>query len=228
MNNLYRINDLTEKLKIINIQPIDILIVGNTGAGKSSTINAILENNAVIVGNTCEPETSEISGVKLNDYLRFWDSPGLGDSIQKDKYYSKSLCDFLKQKYILDNKEYGLIDLVLLIIDGSSRDIGTSLKILENDILPNFPSDRILIAINQADIAMKNRHWDNKINCPDSVLLKYLENKSVSIYKRLLGTNISSFIKPIYYSAERGYNIDRLLDLIIDNIPSQKRVLLKK
>ncbi len=30
-------------------------------------------------------------------------------------------------------------------------------------------------------------------------------------------------IRPIYYSAEYDYNIDKLLDLFIDNMPTAKR-----
>ena len=31
--------------------------------------------------------------------------------------------------------------------------------------------------------------------------------------------------KPIFYSAERGYNVDKLLDMIIDNMPRERRRL---
>ena len=68
-----------------------------------------------------------------------------------------------------------LIDLVLVILDGSTRDLGTSYELINNVIIPNLgenKKDRILVAINQADAAMKGRHWDYNTNKPDGELEK--------------------------------------------------------
>lgn len=31
--------------------------------------------------------------------------------------------------------------------------------------------------------------------------------------------------RPVYYSAERGYNVEKLLDMVIDNMPRERRRL---
>ena len=49
--------------------------------------------------------------------------------------------------------------MVLVIIEGSNRDMGTTYQLLNEVVIPNIQSDRILVAINQADFAMKGRHW---------------------------------------------------------------------
>lgn len=63
--------------------------------------------------------------------------------------------------------------MVLVILDGSSRDLGTSYELINSVIIPNIgenPEKRILIAINQADVAMKGKYWNEKENKPEKEL----------------------------------------------------------
>ena len=103
--------------------------------------------------------------------------------------------------------------------------MGTTYKLLNEIIVPNFQKDRIFVAINQADVAMKGRYWDHKYNTPMPKLEAFLENQADSIQRRVLEATGVDIIRPIYYSAEYDYNIDKLLDLFIDNMPTQKREL---
>ena len=227
MDKLYRIDDIERNLKIAKFRPLDVLIVGGTGAGKSSTINALFENTIAKIGEGCEPETMEISSMKLNDRIRFWDSPGLGDGVTKDKSHSEKLRNLLYRTYQLDHKEYGLIDMVLVILDGSGRDLGTTYRLLNDVIVPNFQIDRILVAINQADIAMKGRHWEEEKNCPDDMLQEFLEKKAESVGKRIKEATGVSITEPVFYSAEKGYHMEKLLDVIIDNMPIERRRMIR-
>ena len=225
MNNLYRFEDIDRNLTIARFRPLDVLVIGGTGTGKSSTLNALFQREVAKVGQRCDPETVNIESMGLNDLLRFWDTPGLGDNIDKDKKYSKELINLLYKDYYLDDNKYGWIDTVLVILDGSGRDMGTTYKILNEVITPNFQTDRILIAINQADIAMKGRHWDHRNNCPDATLQEFLNKKANSIQHRLREATGVAVSKPVYYSAERNFNVERLLDLIIDHMPKERRTL---
>lgn len=225
MNRLYRINDIDRNLRVARFSPLDVLVVGGTGAGKSSTINALFEKEVAKVGRTCDPETMHIGSMKLNEYIRFWDSPGLGDNVISDRRYSKDLVDLLYKEYYLDGNRYGLIDTVLVILDGSGRDMGTTYRLLNEVITPNFQIDRVLVAINQADMAMKGRHWDERRNCPDETLMSFLEEKAASVQSRLVEATRARVKKPVFYSAERGYNVEKLLDMIVDNMPKERRKL---
>ena len=225
MNRLYRVNDIDRNLRVARFRPLDVLVVGGTGAGKSSTINALFEKEVAKVGRNCDPETMHIGSMELNELLRFWDSPGLGDNIDNDKKYSRDLVDLLYKDYYLDNNRYGLIDTVLVILDGSGRDMGTTYRLLSEVVAPNFQIDRVLVAINQADMAMKGRHWDEQLNCPDNVLHDFLEKKVDSVRSRLVEATGVRVSRPVYYSAERGYNVEKLLDMIIDNMPKERRRL---
>ena len=226
MNKVYRINDIKKNLEIAGYRPLDVLVVGGTGAGKSSTINALFEKDVAKIGRSCNPETMNVDSMELNDYMRFWDSPGLGDNVVSDKAHSKKIIDMLYKDYYIDSKRYGLIDTVLVILDGSGRDMGTTYHLLNDVIAPNFQIKRVLVAINQADVAMKGRHWDEKNNCPDSTLLEFLEEKAESVRSRLAEATGVKVMKPVFFSAEQGYNVNRLLDMLIDNIPKERRKLM--
>ena len=221
----YRVEDIIKNLNIIGIRPLDIMITGVTGAGKSTTLNSLFQKDVAVVGKGVEPETMELESYSLNNYFRLWDTPGLGDGKVKDMAHSKKIIDLLYKDYSTNNQTYGFIDMVVVIIEGSNRDMGTTYKLLNEIIVPNFQKDRILVAINQADMAMKGRHWDRNTNTPTPKLKNFLEQQANSIQKRVLEATGIEILKPVYYSAEYNYNISKILDFIIDNMPTQKRKL---
>ena len=225
MRNVYRMNDIDRNLTIARFRPLDVLVIGATGAGKSSTLNALFQQEVAKVGGQCDPETMHVSSMNLNEMLRFWDTPGLGDGISEDRCHAEELIRLLYKDYYLDENRYGLVDLVLVILDGSGRDMGTTYKLLNEVVVPNFQTDRVLIAINQADVAMKGRHWDEEKNCPDEVLWEFLENKVDSIQARVKEATGIQVTRPVYYSAEKEFHVNELLDMIIDHMPKERRKL---
>lgn len=224
----YRTGDIDSKLRIARFRPLDVMVTGVTGAGKSTTLNSFFQKQVAKVGDGVAPETMELTSYQLNDVFRLWDTPGLGDGVEADKIHSKRLIDLLYKTYSLDNKTYGFIDMVVVVIEGSNRDMGTTYKLLNEVIVPNIQGDRILVVINQADVAMKGRNWDSNYNLPNETLKNFLEEKAISIQKRVKEATGVSIRKPIYYSAENNYNIEKLFDFIIDNMPLQRRDLILK
>jgi len=217
----YRYEELKQKSSEVGII-FDVMVTGVTGAGKSTTLNALFEKEVAKVGKGVDPETMELDSYKLNNSFRLWDTPGLGDGKEADKIHSKKLVDLLYKDYGDNN---GFIDLVLVIIEGSNRDMGTTYKLLNEIIVPNFQKERILVAINQADIAMSARYWDYTNNKPLEKLKNFLDQKANSIQQRVKEATGIDIIKPVYYSAEYNYNIEKLLDMLIDNMPKEKRKL---
>ena len=59
--------------------PLNILLMGGTGVGKSSTINAIYGANRVEVGTGARPQTQEIQECQISKNITLYDSPGLGE-----------------------------------------------------------------------------------------------------------------------------------------------------
>ena len=203
--------------------PLDVMLIGGTGTGKSTTLNSIFQRRVAKVGESYDPETMSISDHRLNEVLRLWDTPGLGDGIENDKQHSRNIIDKLYETFSMNGTRYGLIDLVLVIVDGSNRDMGTTYNLLTGVLAPNIDSNRILAAINQADLAMSGKHWDNFYNAPDYTLSAFLNDKADSIQRRVREAAGITIIRPVCYSAEKWWNIPKLLDLIIDNIPANLR-----
>ena len=267
-------NKLLKKLQLLRENKLNIMLVGATGCGKSSTINALFNcaelqvadvqgsdadagnqptaevesaanDEAAAKANTTEklfvevakvgsksdPETKDIEKYTIGN-LTLWDTPGLGDGTEIDEHHKAVIRDLLKE---VDEEGNRLIDLVLVILDGSTRDLGTSYKILNEVIIPEFGKKRkrILVALNQADIAMKTgRHWDYEKNEPDEVLVKFLEEKLVSIKNRIYEDS-GLEIEPVYYcagytepegSTVYPYNLTKLLYYILQAVPAKKRL----
>ncbi|MBQ7216289.1 MAG: 50S ribosome-binding GTPase [Synergistaceae bacterium] len=225
MNSLadYRRADIDRKVHAMGAYPLDVMLIGGTGTGKSTTLNSIFQRRVARVGESYDPETMSISDHRLNEVLRLWDTPGLGDGIENDKQHSRNIIDKLYETFSMNGTRYGLIDLVLVIVDGSNRDMGTTYNLLTGVLAPNIDSNRILAAINQADLAMSGKHWDNFYNAPDYTLSAFLNDKADSIQRRVREAAGITIIRPVCYSAEKWWNIPKLLDLIIDNIPANLR-----
>ena len=231
--------DLLKKLRKFGATKTNIMLVGATGCGKSSTINALFglgeSDNEYVevakVGTKADPETKDIEKYSMGK-LVLWDTPGLGDGTEIDEHHKEVIKELLQDK---DENGDALIDLILVILDGSTKDLATSYKLLNEVIIPELGDEtgRILVALNQADIAMKTgRHWDYENNEPDETLLNYLDEKLVSIKSRIKEDS-GLDVEPLYYCAgykeESGdvvypYNLSKLLFCILSALPSHKRV----
>ena len=230
-------SEKTKKLsRLLKIRgkKVNIMLTGATGSGKSSTINALFNMEVAKVGVGVDPETDCIAKYDLEN-LTIWDTPGLGDGVDND---ARIIKDVIKKLNEMDDECNPLIDMVVVIIDSSSKDLGTSYDLINNVLIPCIgkeeAKERILIALNQADIAMKGNHWDAEKNEPDEVLKEFLKKKAESVQKRIKeGTGLD--IKPICYCAgykEEGgdqrkpYNLTKLLYYIVRAIPKEKRLVL--
>ncbi len=214
-------------------QKVNLMLVGATGSGKSSTVNAIFDMEVAKVGTDVDPETDEITKYEL-DNLIIWDTPGLGDGKENDERITRSIVKKLSE---LDSDGKSLIDLAIVILDASSKDLGTSYEVINEILIPCLgeeAKDRILIAINQCDMAMKGHHWDEENNAPDFILTDYLEKKTASVQARIKeATELD--IEPIYYCAgykedgedqRKPYNLTKLLYYIVKAVPKEKRLAL--
>lgn len=221
----YRKNDIQQNLRYGNYSPLDVMLTGVTGAGKSSMINSLFGQAVTKVGTGVDPETMNIDCYNLNDRFRIWDTPGLGDGVQADERHKRKMTDLLYKTYSLDGGVYGFVDMAVVVIEGSNRDMGSTYTLLNEVVVPNIDPDRILVVVNQADVAMKGYHWNHDRCCPDSILHDFLEEQAASIQRRVREATGVRIKAPICFSAKYGYNLHKVYDFIIDNIPRARRRL---
>lgn len=230
--------DLKKILEQVKNTEVNVLLIGGTGAGKSSTVNALFATQGstmqhAAVGETARPETMEVVQHRLKN-LVIWDTPGLGDSAEKDKQHCHKIEEALQQK---DGKGRPLIDLVLLVLDGSSRDFGSAYTLIKNVVGPQLAigdENRLLIGINKADKIMHHKFWDEDTNQPKPELTAKLEAQAHDVKQRIQDdTGFSPDV--VYYSAgewhegqriQEPYNLLKLLSFVLDHLPNKKRAAL--
>lgn len=219
----------------IRATKINVLLIGGTGVGKSSTINALFQGygdglkTPAKVGQTSNPETMDVTPYEL-DNLVIWDAPGLGDSTKKDQEHRRKIEDTLQKK---DPNGQPLIDLIFLVLDASSKDFSSAYTLIKDVVLPNLHKDDskcLLIGINQADMALKGNYWNKAESQPEPKLIGRLEEQ-VQTVKARIKADTGLDVEPIYYSAgykdddmaQRPYNLQKLLSFILERLPEKKR-----
>lgn len=244
LNKLFSLVNLTdeqkkivyEKISKLADEEINILVVGGTGVGKSSTINALFQVdnsrsqvNAAKVGIGPNPETQVLSKYRLAQNLIIWDSPGLGESTAADISHIRAINAKLRE--CSENGEY-LIDLVLVVLDGGSRDYDSTFRLLKL-ILPAIKDKkRILVGINRIDMVAQGEGWDRNNNMPTPKLQTIIDRKVISVKARILNDSRLD-VNPIPYCAGRAdegwggsepYQIAELFCQIVSAIPEEKRI----
>lgn len=151
-------------------------------------------------------------------------------SVELAKRLSEILSLLNQGKRIDLNQLAKHFDLVLLLLDGGSRDYSSAYTLLSDVVAPNLGKEganRLLIAINKADKALEPENWDLEQNCPDDELTAFLTEKVETTRARILEAS-GLDVTPIYYSAgntkRKPYNLAKLLDLILEKLPRKKRL----
>lgn len=221
MNHIEFLSKIEQELSSRGLlTPLDIALVGATGVGKSSTLNALFGEDVAKVGHSSMPETQEVHSYQVAKMLRFHDTAGFGDGKEADLKHAKNLTELLCRR-VQNHPDNGFIDLALVILDGSSRDLGTTYQLLTNIVLKYLPPERVIIAINQADMAMKGKGWQTDV--PDATLREFLEQKRHSVAQRIKEATGLSPKLPACYSAYHGYNLGSLREHILAHLPYQRR-----
>lgn len=227
-------------------QPVGILLLGPTGSGKSSTINALFGKNVAKVGMGFDPETQSIEEYHLGN-LTIWDCPGPGDTPQKDRENERLIWEKLHET---DEDGAYLVDLALVILDGSQRDMSVAHHLINDVALPALADDedeeedevsalreekRLLIGINKVDLLRSGWGWDAVNVRPKDQLKPYIEAKEASVMSRAEEAS-GKKLRVVSYCAgvtdpETGetsgaYNVAMLFYQMLRLLPAEKRIAL--
>lgn len=188
-------------------KPPRVAIIGKSGVGKSTTINALFNLEEKISHTTTGTTKNNENIVELPEggQLSVIDMPGLGEDIELDKQYRE-----------IYKKVLPSADVVVYVVQANMKALRYDQKILR-DIAENVMGNlkgRFVIALNQVD-KIGPGDWNDKFNYPSPQQEDNINRRCQDIQKKLSDA-LSIKVEQIeYYSATKRYRLYNLLAAII-------------
>ncbi len=193
--------------KLINYSPT-IGLMGKTGAGKSSLINALFQSALSPVSNVsgCTRQAQRFNMTINNHTLTFIDLPGVGESLERDKEYHQLYRNLLPE-----------LDLIIWVLKADDRAWSSDeqcYRFLTEQC--SYQSERFMFVLNQADKIEPCRQWNEHNHQPSLEQVANLELKQQAV--------ITAF-KPHHpvmtVSAAEGFQLTELAEQLIQALPAQ-------
>lgn len=181
---------------------IQTAFFGKTGYGKSSTVNAFFGNEILKTSDVeactrkCESLDFEISP---GCYLSLADFPGIGESEYRDKEYLKMYGNFLASSTV-----------VVYVIRADTRDYAIDELAYQKVFSTPADKKRVIFALNCCDKIEPISRSRTAIE-PSFEQMQNIAEKINSVSDIFKPSN-----KIIPYSAETGWNMDKLAEGIVD------------
>lgn len=208
----------------IRKKPFRVAIIGQSGVGKSSTLNAVfgLKNYVSNIAEGTSKVEEHIFPMEDGFNLAVYDMPGLNNDILKDLEYEELY------KQILPT-----CDVIVYIINAHSKDIGEDCRILKEVVIPicknNSVLNNLVLGVNKVDTIGEaidpndpELCWDIINNVPTEKLKKCIKIKLGTISDKLISENLvgeSNGIdvkRMVFYSAVFNYNLGAFLKAILE------------
>lgn len=191
-----------------------IALIGFTGVGKSSTINALF-NAGLPIGNVraCTQEAAALK-VDVSEYVGangsviVYDMPGLGEDRFADERHPATYLRVLPS-----------VDVAVWTFHAGDRamtPMQDALLTLQHRIGPSF-IQRLLFAVNKADaIAPGEMDWNTVMNLPSKLQRKNLDDFEAYIREKVQQVAPQWQGEIISYSARRAYRLDQLMTAMVE------------
>lgn len=210
--------------RVVNV--VRIVFLGQTGRGKSTTINSIIGGN-VFQTDDIESCTNKVQSVliRLNNssFLSLCDLPGIGETEIKQREYEQWY------RYMCYNS-----NVIVYVLNADQRDYRIDLDCF-NRVIPNKAKQNVIIAVNKMEKLFPRDYDKNKI-IGTVIVPKYIRQlshvPSVNLYNKYR-INLDEKITDIYkqfgippkriieYSALENIFTSYLNDLISKTLLSQ-------
>jgi len=131
--------DIIKRVKDIEQRPFRVSVIGQTGVGKSSLINALFGTK--LKTNAVQPCTKEIEEIPIKNpqgnTLLFYDLPGIGESEEADSTYLQRYREHLEHS-----------DVVLWAIHADNRSVMFDLQALKK-LINDYDRDRQAVLVSK-------------------------------------------------------------------------------
>ncbi|MDP8034358.1 50S ribosome-binding GTPase [Pasteurella atlantica] len=191
----------------------NIGIMGKSGAGKSSLINALISKPVCKTGSVggCTREIQTINSQLYSTRINLIDFPGIAENEKWDQKYKN-----LYKEHLDD------LDLIIWLIKIDDRALFED-ENFYNDCL-QVHSNKLLLVLSQTDKTEPKREWNNYSFEPST---SQQENINRNLY-RIFSEFYEDKIIPIahYYdgSSYQRYNFDKIFDQILFKIVQDSNV----
>jgi small GTP-binding protein len=199
-----------------------IALIGETGVGKSSTLNALF-NAGVPIDHVhpCTQEAIEYQMVIVNEIegakgpIRIFDMPGLGQDLASDEIHTQTYSRVLS-----------MCDVALWILDATTRTLSQTQSALQGVVKNAMQGlDRLVIGLNKVD-RIEPGKWNIKGNVPNKEQQEIIRARTLDVCERLKPVLQISNGRIVAYSATRRYHLGLLLKALIDACPKKRRWIL--
>lgn len=207
--------------KVNNEPPPRIAFIGNTGVGKSSTMNALFNAGQPISHTeacTQEEGIIEITAQTVEGeqgYLTVYDMPGLDESISSQEKHLETYHRILKD-----------VDVAIWVLEAHNRGLKNVQETITNDIRKMNPEliNRIVFALNKVDLIHPGQtDWNPLMNLPSEEQELNIEERIKDVEIKIKETLPEWKGQIIGYSAEKRYNLTKLFKTMLNSVPEERK-----
>lgn len=196
-----------------------ITVIGKTGVGKSSTINALFGSSLAISHTKSCTQLEEMVQVnKGSKSLIVFDMPGLLEDIEADEVHKQTYSRVIPQ-----------CDVAVWVLDAADRAIAADQSAIRDVVGPANPAllDRLVIGLNKVD-EIQPGTWIESANVPSPTQKKSIERRIEDIIEKLL--KVCPRLRSdriIPYSATKRYRLTKLRNAMEAACPPERMWVLK-